>query len=363
MSTNAVFVGGRWDLEGGRKSSYFEKFASACIAEGGEALSGALIMNGGYWDDLARLSGELSEARFLIWAPDIPNDMPKLAKHLKESCPKAMLTITKNNADGKYGRLELVARALQSKANLLVEFTRGEGGIEATIIDPLGNSFCERESDIGRAAKAWAARMLELASFSRVASTRLDGGVPSAPSGEEFDLFMSLAKSYAEKFHEIIHAANQSRMLGNLSFRCENGFPSARGAGAMFVSRRNIDKRDMGPAGFCACPLDGKREVGYFGEAKPSVDSPIQKALYQAWPEARYMLHSHCFIEGAVSTKTIIPCGAMEEAEEILAMFPSYDPAAPLFINLRGHGSLAVASNPSQLAGIAYVAKPAGASA
>ena len=351
-------VGGVFDDEGGRGSGYFAKFAPVFSAACGASDDGIKVVNGGSFADLEGLMDGVGGFDAVLWAADVPNDKPKLVRAVKERNPKAMLVITKSNVSGKYDRMLLTARALQSKANLLVEFVRdGNGRVAGSLWDPLGNLFVERESDVGALAKAAGSRLAYLASVTRVGSVSV-GPASVSPAGAE--VFFALARGYADRFHELIHGTGENgRMMGNLSFRCENGFPSAKDGLSVWVSRRNVDKRALGPSGMVEVALGegGATPVEYLGDDKPSVDTPIQRELYLAWPKARFMLHAHVFVKGAPFTKNVVPCGALEEAFEIMeALGPEYDGSRMAFVNLRGHGSLAVGPEASGFEGIGYVA-------
>jgi hypothetical protein len=66
------------------------------------------------------------------------------------------------------------------------------------------------------------------------------------------------------------------------------------------------------------------------------------------------MLHSHVYVENAPMTKHIVPCGAIQEVEEIIQLVPSTF-CNWFFINLRGHGSLCAAGDVEILRNIPYV--------
>ncbi len=164
-----------------------------------------------------------------------------------------------------------------------------------------------------------------------------------------------MIKSYAEIFHELIHPENAERFMGNASFRCMRGFPSYRKDGVIFVSRRNIDKRYIGRENFVA--VKEKLPIEYFGENKPSVDTPIQVRLYEQYQNIRYMLHSHTYIMDAPFTKSIIPCGALEEADEIIHLFPDKNMKS-FAVNLKGHGSIMLGDTTKKLLNTQYYARP-----
>ena len=145
-------------------------------------------------------------------------------------------------------------------------------------------------------------------------------------------------------------------MLGNASFRCCKGFPSIRHKdGIVFVSRRNIDKRYVEAGSFVATHLSSGGEVEYWGDIKPSVDTPIQLRLYEALPWVKYMLHSHTYIEDAPYTSEPVPCGAVEEVKEILDVVEKKDVFA---VNILGHGSIILAREISDMREIPWIPRP-----
>lgn len=73
------------------------------------------------------------------------------------------------------------------------------------------------------------------------------------------------------------------------------------------------------------------------------------------------MLHSHCYIDGVKFTNTSIPCGAIEEVDEILAYIDKHYGSRELTqyrINLRGHGSIIMGNTVDEMTGVNYVARP-----
>ncbi len=141
--------------------------------------------------------------------------------------------------------------------------------------------------------------------------------------------------------------------MGGL-FTCESGFPSFKHDGFIFVSRRNVDKRGIGKDAFV--PVQLEVPVKYHGNDKPSVDTPIQVKLYNYYLNVGYMLHSHAYVDGAPFTERIIPCGALEEVDEITSTVPDRY-KVNFSVNLRGHGSLVLVDGVENLREVPYVAR------
>ena len=69
------------------------------------------------------------------------------------------------------------------------------------------------------------------------------------------------------------------------------------------------------------------------------------------------MIHSHCYIKEAPFTEKVLPCGAIEEVEEILKLLEKnyYDDF--YIINLIGHGSIMMCKNLEQLKNINIIGR------
>ena len=293
-----------------------------------------------------------------MWFPNVPNEEKKY-RTVKEINPKAILINSKRNDDNKYSFAELISRSLTLKANLTIEFSKVADFFNMTLFDPLGNIYYEGIKVEGL-CKALASRTKKLLTFTRKPSIRDERvagfTIPSQPE------FFDFAHNCADIFHNLIKPARGTeRFLGNMSFRCQNGFPSFRGQdGIIYVSKRNVNKADIDESSFVPTYLDENRDVRYFGENKPSVDTPVQLRLYDYFPWVNYMIHAHCYvdvsgIEDAVQLRTDspVPCGAIEEVYEVLnAYVMSYQKWAymknrpRLFaVNLVGHGCILMTSD------------------
>jgi hypothetical protein len=250
----------------------------------------------------------------------------------------------------------LISRALAIKANLTIEFSKQEDKFNMMLFDPLGNVFYDG-FEVSEMCNKLLIRVDQLMHFTRVPSVQdTENEAPSIFGDSEFFKF---ARNCADIFHNLIRPTKGTeRFLGNMSFRCQNGFPSFRGEnGIIYVSRRNVDKSEINAASFVPTYLDENMNTKYFGENKPSVDTPVQLRLYKLFPWANYMLHAHCYVDTFRMPETVmlhtenpIPCGALEEVNEISKLASEYTfkySLTPrlLAINLKGHGCLLIAKD------------------
>lgn len=355
-----LFVGGTFDDNGGKPSGYARHLSDALSTHYAKP-NDFVTINGGTWKDIEdrfafRSDDDLQHFDVIFWLANIPNDKPKLVEKIKQRNPHAILITSKRNMEDKYTIYYLTARMLQLHSNLMLEFTKStDEFIRTSIYDPLGNCFLMKEYNVFKVASTLIKRIDALYSYKRVASSCV-GEAKEIPDNEEF---FALARTYADKFHELVHLENKDRFLGNLTFRCEHGFPSFRDGDYIYVSRRNIDKRDITKDGFVAVEakkrtLFPNESIWYYGKHKPSVDTPINWLLYQKYPNLAYTLHSHVYIGGIPQTKKVIPCGVVEEAYEIMDMVgPTLKDYC--YLNLNGHGSIVLASKIEHLKDIKYI--------
>ncbi len=355
--TKVLIVGGTFDNEGGRPSKLIYKIYEELKKEPFFEITYA---NGGLVSDLHNgILPDVINYNVVLWFANVSNDEDKL-RDVKAINPKAILITSKRNDNNKYTFAELISRALAIKANLTIEFSKQEDKFNMMLFDPLGNVFYDG-LEVAELCDKLVNRTKKLLTFTRVPSVRdTENEVPVVPEETEFFEF---AHSCADIFHNLIRPAKGTeRFLGNMSFRCQNGFPSFRGEnGIIYVSRRNVDKSDINARSFVPTYLDEAMITRYFGENKPSVDTPIQLRLYNLCPWANYMLHAHCYVDTTnildtmmIRTNEPIPCGALEELSEIRIVLPARDGSfvefsknAPrlLAINLTGHGCILIAKD------------------
>lgn len=365
-----LIVGGTYDENGGRASGLLKKIAECVNTENVQ------VFNGGTMDDLNVAFNECQFHDVVFWWPNVSNDQPKI-RNVKEVAQNVMLVSSKRNDDGDYSFQELVNHALGMKANLTFEFRKmHEKKFFMRVFDPLGSCWYEGD-DVQAAMNAAISRLKFLMSITRQRTFQAEEGAGLVMSwyfdrfkedmeksdDVPFDIpdeqrFVEIVRKHAEVFQDILKPAkNVTRFLGNASMRapqigrCGKGMPSFRHGDYIFVSQRNIDKQFIELENFVPTYLkDGK--VYYCGDKKPSVDTPIQLRLYERMPKINYMIHSHCYIQGAPFTKTCIPCGAIEEADEVCKTLKKCHGTLELSmytINLIGHGSIAFGERVEQV--------------
>lgn len=348
-----LFVGGNFDKENGRPSRLIEKIYLELLKY--PALKTAL-RNGGNIKELHNeILPSVIDYDIVMWFANVSNDEIKI-RDVKAINPKTILINSKRNDNNKYTFSELISKSLSVKANLTIEFSKEDRAFNMMLFDPLGNVFYNGV-EYEKMASALISRTLELLRFTRVPSFRnTESQAPKVPAETDF---FNFAHECAEIFHNLIRPSKGTeRFLGNMSFRCQNGFPSFRGDnGIIYVSRRNVEKSNIDENSFVPTYLDANESVWYFGEHKPSVDTPIQLRLYKLFPWANYMLHAHCFVDVApqpnimvYSTAHPIPCGALEEVSEIIETVSDIqainnNPPNLIAINLAGHGCILIASD------------------
>lgn len=342
-----LIVGGTFDDNGGRSSSLVSKIYNTIVVNGYDVN----IYNGGQYSDIENILESTINYKYVIWWANVPNDKPKM-QNVKEINPKCILVTSKRNNDSKYGFAELINRALSAKANLCVEFSKWNDLYQMRLFDPLGNLWYQG-MNITDMTNVMLDRMFFLAGITRQGCLHADGNIDIPDEQEFFDII----KHYGDVFHNLIQPEKGvTRYLGNATFRCQRGFPSFRNKNHIFVSQRNVDKRYIDKEAFVPVKLNND-ELWYYGNNKPSVDTPIQTRLYALLPNINYMIHAHVYIKDAPFTKHNIPCGGIEEVYEIIDVIRSDTMKDFYAINLIGHGCIVMANNVSQLKNLNYIAR------
>jgi len=73
------------------------------------------------------------------------------------------------------------------------------------------------------------------------------------------------------------------------------------------------------------------------------VDTPIQIRLFNYYRNIKYIVHGHVYLETPYMTRSKIPCGYIEEFDEIADLVPQDE--RNFSVNLKGHGCLILATD------------------
>ena len=345
--SKTLIVGGTFDDNGGKPSSVVNKVYETFVAQG----YAVDVFNGGYFEDVEKILESTVNYKYVIWWANVPNDKEKI-RNVKEINPKCILITSKRNDNDTYGFAELINRALGAKSNLCVEFSKWNDIYKMRLFDPLGNLWYSG-MDVVYMTTVMMDRMFFLAGVTRQGCLHADGKIDIPDEKEFFDI----VKHYGDVFHDLIQPdKGVTRYLGNATFRCQRGFPSFRKKNKIFVSQRNVDKRYIDRCAFVPVKLDDD-VLWYYGDNKPSVDTPIQTRLYRLLPNINYMIHAHVYIKDAPFTKHNIPCGGIEEVMEIIEAIGADTTKNFYAVNLIGHGCIVMAKNVKQLKNLNYIAR------
>lgn len=369
-----LFVAGTWDLNNGKESGLIKKIYLELKKY--EKLN-IDYYNGGNYNELNNLLNSVINYEIVFWMVNVPNNLEKI-RNVKEINPKTMLITSKRN-NNEYSFQELIQKALSSKSNLVIEFTRVNDIYQMKLFDPLGNVWYIG-TDIEAFVKSLVDRLLFIKKITRQSTIKDEENTGALAwffnmfkqemyedktkfkdlEIKEKEEFLELVKEYASIFAgATMETKDVKRFLGNASFRCLKGFPSFRNNKYILVTKRNVNKEHITIDDFVPVYLEDDK-LYYQGEFKPSVDTPIQVRLYKKLPNINYMIHSHCYIKNAPTTLNSLPCGAIEEVEEILDLIEKeYGDFSKNFyvLNLKGHGSIMMSNDVEKLKNVEIIGR------
>lgn len=329
--------------------------------------------NGGAYADLGRQLYIADQYEVVFWMPELHN-VPDVG-YVKDVAPYVMLITAKWNPDHQIPFVAMNMHTLEHKANLTFELFGNSEQLEGIhVYDPLGCSWY-RGKDLHEALPAGMNRLAYLKSITR--RKTVPSNTPGLMLSWYFDAFkvsdersemafsipdeqafVDIVTQYSDDFfnlrgHEMPTGGAGRPQVG----RCLQGMPSFRAGDKAFLSPRAPAQRYIQMNEFIPCYMDGDI-LRYGGEKKPTVDAPIHLALYAKLPQINYIVHAHDYIDGAPFTTKSIPCGAMEEVDEVMRAIRKYynDTTLPVYrLNLKGHGSLLMASTVEGLKNMHYI--------
>lgn len=335
---NIFIVGGTFNHNQGKPSSIIEKIYYTFNSQFTE--DNITLLNGNNINTLKIHLQQFFDVIF--WAPNISNDEEKIIPNIKTQHPKTLLISSKRVVEKQYTEFDIIGRLLKTKSNLGVMITKPNHHYHFTLLDPLGNCYSSTQN-INEMTLALCQRIKTLKQLNRISSECI-GPVQNFTINPEFIKFIQHS---ANEFTHYVNAINPNRMLGNASTRCMFGFPAQKEKERIFVTQRNIDKALIKTEGFVEVTKN-ESTVQYYGNKKPSVDTPIQIRLFNFYKNINYMIHGHVYIEGAPFTHDKIPCGFIEEYNDIIQLFPN-NSIEHFAINLKGHGCLIMSKSVDNL--------------
>lgn len=327
--SKCIIIGGTFDKNGGKTSHFVTCMNNILDYE---------VINGGTIDQLTSFNPV--GYKVVIWMPNISNDEDKILPTLKQKNPRMILVQSKRVIEKEYSERDIVGRLLKSHS-LLGLMIEKRGNYNFKLLDPLGNIYCDT-GDISKAAYTLKDRLDFLQGLKRVGSIKSNNTYPDIKVSQDF---VDIVKKYGEQFSKFVTAVNPYRLLGNASTRCAKGFPAQKINDYILVTKRNVDKETLSTEDFVVVDTGGvDKVVKYYGENKPSVDTPIQIKLFSHFKNIKYMIHGHAYIKNAEFTHSKIPCGFIEEFNDIVSVIVDKE-IKEFTINLLGHGCLVCSDN------------------
>lgn len=239
-------------------------------------------------------------------------------------------------SNGLYGGykpfVDLLNESLLHRDNLTI----ASDGSGYQLYDPLGTQWYKGNSIPGLVYSLMK-RTAFLLNTHRERTKKADITI-EVPDNTEFFNYVHEA---ADIFHETIqHSPGVTRLLGNASFRGSDS--------VIYASERDVDKALVSKETFVPA-FDENGITMYSGIKKPSKDTVVQLRLYGLFKNINYIVHSHCYVKGAPYTAEPVPCGALEEVDEVIDVInKAYNgdfTRGYYAVNLIGHGCLVFASD------------------
>lgn len=320
-----LIVGG--NITTGRQSSVVNQLSAAL-----SLFSSTVTYNG---ELLASMDGSNGAERasvqgydLVIWMPEVDNSMKKVYP-LKS---KGSVLICSKFMRKGYTKATAMERIFRMQANAIIIIRKHKSGqFIFELVDALGNTWIET-SDITYLANNIQALKVWTKESVRISYKHRPGQYVQPFIVEKVKTNLASLIDINNIMASKVQKNTGERFFGNLSTRCSKLFPTYVIGDMFFVSPRNSDKEKLTAEDFVAV----NSFFQYYGDKKPSVDTPVQVAIYQNFPNVRYMIHGHAFINGAPSTRNYYPCGDMREVLEIFRLFHR----SQYTINLMSHGFL-----------------------
>lgn len=341
-----LMVAGTWDEQGGKSSGLIKKMYDLLSKYDDSKID---YFNGGDYNDLTNIIITAKQYDVIFWMANVPNTLPKV-RNIKAINPYTLVIGSKRNYYKEYSFVEILNKSLEQRNNLTIEFSKSDENpnFKMMLFDPLGTAWYDGY-DLSEFVDILMQRLAFLLTTKRERTYSINENI-EVPDNEDF---FEYVREVAQIFHNTIeHADGVTKFLGNASFR---------GDGVIFASRRDVDKSLIDKENFVAAYLGNDDRVYYYGEKKPSKDTVVQTRLYKLMPNINFIVHSHCYAEGAPFTKMPVPCGALDEIDEVVNVIKNFynnDFSLNYYkINLIGHGCLIFGNSLDDMKNTNYITR------
>lgn len=340
-----LLLAGTWDLNNGKKSGLIEKMYRILKEYENMDID---YFNGGNYQELEKIILKANDYEVIFWMANVPNELPKV-RNIKNVNPFAIVIGSKRNHYNEYSFVEVLNKSLEQRNNLTIEFSKNNDNpnFKMLLFDPLGTSWYE-----GYELDDLVLNLINRINFIKTTKREKTYKVFGNSLSIENEEYYKYIREVAEIFHKTIeHANGVTRFLGNASFRKNE---------KIFVTRRDVDKSLIDKYNFVETYLEDEK-VFYYGDYKPSKDTVVQVRLYKMFPNINYIIHSHCYAKDGFFTKTPVPCGALDEIDELLEVVKNnYNNDFSLNyykFNLKGHGCIIFGNSINDLKLTTYITR------
>jgi len=250
--------------------------------------------------------------------------------------------------DGVYNFQQILNKCITQRANLMIEFSKQNEIFNMRLFDPLGNIWYDGSS-VENFVLEFKHRLLFIKSTHRFPTFKSDKSPEIIKLSKTF---LKYVNNWSKIFYSIIKPDDEvSRFLGNISLKKNKNEPITDKNNYIIVSERNADKVNITEKNFVSA-YNENGKMFYVGDKKPSRDTAVQYELYKIFKNVNYILHCHTYVKNGVWTKMPIPCGCLEEIDEIVGACHAIpqkndeDFSKPFYqFNLKGHGCLILAKD------------------
>lgn len=296
----------------------------------------------GYW------ATDISCNDLVIWMPDINNALDKKYP-IKD---KGAVMIVSKVIHGDRTEVDAVKRIFDFHANAVICIYKDDPSLfRFSLIDALGNTWISKTSDLQvlvhyiKMFYDWSKAQIRFGFAELPKDYRKTDSAMWCDNYETISLPAGLI-DLNTRVADMVENSLGARYFGNFSTRCMKLFPSYRRRDCILVSPRNINKKRIGRKD-CILVMPPYYLDPTGQGRKYSVDAPCQVALYNSFPEIKFMIHGHAEVytrwaetEGkAATTREYYPCGDLREVPEIARLVT----AGNRVINLRNHGFILLA--------------------